>query len=276
MTTTAVSSGGMSATGPVREDNQDAFRLRTPDDSAVAETRGSLFAVADGMGGFAKGGVASTTAIESFFHTFYNHEPASPTQTLRSAMEQANLAVHQAAFRLNVGNMGTTLTGANVVGNHLYLVHIGDTRAYLIREGKATCLTNDHSLVGELVQMRVIKPDKVRTHHQRSVLTRHLGGNMFIKPELKHITIQPQDVILLCSDGLWAFVEDDEIARLTTQTHDTGELGQQLINLALERQTDDNISVIAIRIEQVAAHQSAAHLSPPAWRRVATFLGQLF
>ena len=94
---------------------------------------------------------------------------------MRRGVERANLAVHQASFRLNAGQMGTTLTVANIAGDRLYLAHVGDTRAYLVRDGKARCLTNDHTMVGELVRMRVITPDKVRTHQQRSVLNRSLG-----------------------------------------------------------------------------------------------------
>src|SRR5258707_12586622 len=164
--------------GPVRDENQDTTRLLTPADPLIGETHGSLLAIADGMGGYAKGGVASVTALETFFETFYQEQSgAARLQSLRRAVEQANLAVHQAAFRLNAGQMGTTLTVANIAGDRLYLAHVGATRAYLVRDGTARCLTNDHSVVGELVRMRVLSPDKVRTHQQRSVLNRSLGLN---------------------------------------------------------------------------------------------------
>ena len=276
MTPTAVMTQSLSHVGLVRDENQDTVRSFLPDDPLISETHGSLLAIADGMGGYAKGGLASATAIETFFAAFYQSEPNARLQTLRHAMEQANLAVHQAAFRVNAGQMGTTLTAANIAGDRLYLAHIGDTRAYLIRAGQAKCLTNDHSVVGELVRMRVISPDKVRTHQQRSILNKSLGLNLFVQPDISHVTLEAGDVIVLCSDGLWAFVEDDEFADLATHTSQADELSRRLIALALQRQTDDNASVIVARVEQVGAQMSAAQTAPSGWRRIASALQSLF
>ena len=276
MTPTAVMTQSLSHVGLVRDENQDTVRSFLPDDPLISETHGSLLAIADGMGGYAKGGLASATAIETFFAAFYQSEPNARLQTLRHAMEQANLAVHQAAFRVNAGQIGTTLTAANIAGDRLYLAHIGDTRAYLIRAGQAKCLTNDHSVVGELVRMRVISPDKVRTHQQRSILNKSLGLNLFVQPDISHVTLEAGDVIVLCSDGLWAFVEDDEFADLATHTSQADELSRRLIALALQRQTDDNASVIVARVEQVGAHMSAAQTAPSGWRRIASALQSLF
>ena len=276
MTPTAVMTQSLSHVGLVRDENQDTVRSFLPDDPLISETHGSLLAIADGMGGYAKGGLASATAIETFFAAFYQSEPNARLQTLRHAMEQANLAVHQAAFRVNAGQIGTTLTAANIAGDRLYLAHIGDTRAYLIRAGQAKCLTNDHSVVGELVRMRVISPDKVRTHQQRSILNKSLGLNLFVQPDISHVTLEAGDVIVLCSDGLWAFVEDDEFADLATHTSQADELSRRLIALALQRQTDDNASVIVARVEQVGAQMSAAQTAPSGWRRIASALQSLF
>ena len=276
MTPTAVMTQSLSHVGLVRDENQDTVRSFLPDDPLISETHGSLLAIADGMGGYAKGGLASATAIETFFAAFYQGEPNARLQTLRHAMEQANLAVHQAAFRVNAGQIGTTLTAANIAGDRLYLAHIGDTRAYLIRAGQAKCLTNDHSVVGELVRMRVISPDKVRTHQQRSILNKSLGLNLFVQPDISHVTLEAGDVIVLCSDGLWAFVEDDEFADLATHTSQADELSRRLVALALQRQTDDNASVIVARVEQVGAQMSAAQTAPSGWRRIASALQSLF
>ena len=263
--------------GSVRDENQDTTRLFTPADPLVAETHGSLLAIADGMGGYARGGVASVTAIETFFETFYQEPPgAARLQSLRRAVEQANLAVHQAAFRLNAGQMGTTLTVANIAGDRLYLAHVGDTRAYLVHDGTARCLTNDHSVVGELVRMRVLSPDKVRTHQQRSVLNRSLGLNLFVQPDVSHVNLQVGDVLILCSDGLWAFVQDDEFAALAGQLPEAEALGRRLIDLALERHTDDNASVMVARVEQVGTPAASDETRLSAWRRVAAALQSLF
>ncbi len=274
MTTPVVHSHSVSQTGPVREENQDSIRVHVPEDPAVAASHGSLFVIADGMGGYAHGAEASATALDTIFTAFYDQRHNSPQQSRRNAVNRANLAVNQAAFRLNAGQMGTTLTAANVVGNRLHLAHVGDTRAYLVRGGQATCLTNDHTVVGELVRMKVLSPDKVRTHHQRSVLNKCLGLNLFVNPDITHTVLQSDDVVVLCSDGVWAYVEDRDIARLAAQYAEGAELGQRLVDLAIQHQTDDNVSVIVFRVEQLPVTE-AIPLTAPRWQQVLSFLGQL-
>jgi serine/threonine protein phosphatase PrpC len=276
MTTTAVMAKSLSHVGLARDDNQDTTRALLPDDPLIGQTHGSLLAIADGMGGYAHGGLASATAIETFFSAFYQDQADARLPTLRRAMQQANLAVHQAAFRLNAGHMGTTLTVANIAGDRLYLAHVGDTRAYLVRGGKARCLTSDHSLVGELVRMRVISPDKVRTHQQRSVLNRSLGLSLFVQPDVSQVRLEAGDVVILCSDGLWAFVEDYEFAGLAAGTPDAGDLTHKLIGLALLRRTDDNASVVVARVERLGAQVPAAQEPVSGWRRVASVFDWLF
>jgi serine/threonine protein phosphatase PrpC len=280
MTTTAVLAKTLSHIGHARDENQDTTRAFVPYDPLIGESHGCLLAIADGMGGYAKGAVASATAIETFFDAFYGDQPGArrhrPQDGLRRAVEQANLAVHQAGFRLNAGQMGTTLTVANIAGDRLHLAHVGDTRAYLVRDGQARCLTNDHSVVGELVRMRVISPDKVRTHQQRSVLNRSLGLNLFVQPDISHVALQAGDVIILCSDGLWAYVEDDEFAGLATRAPDADELSRRLIDLALQRQTDDNASVVVGRVERLGAPAPALQESSSPWRRLASVFDWLF
>ena len=153
---------------------------------------------------------------------------------------------------------------------------MGYTRAYLVRDGQARCLTNDHSVVGELVRMKVITPDKVRTHAQRSVLNRSLGLNLFVQPDVNHVTLQAGDVIILCSDGLWAYVQDAEFAALASQAPSAEALSQQLVGLALERQTDDNASVVVARVEQVGTPAAADIKPASAWGRLAAALQSLF
>src|SRR5689334_8447936 len=130
---------GLSHTGNVREDNQDAIRMCKADDPLNAAS-GYLYAIADGMGGYSHGGVASAMALTVFFETFYTGKPGKIPQAMRSAIQSANLGVYQHAQK--IGRMGTTLTAINLAGNRLHIAHIGDSRAYLIRDGKASCLTN--------------------------------------------------------------------------------------------------------------------------------------
>jgi PPM family protein phosphatase len=107
-------------------------------------------------------------------------------------------------------------------------------------------------MVGDLVKMRVISPDKVRTHQQRSVLNKCLGIELFIQPDVTKIALKPNDIIILCSDGVWSVIEDHEFAELSAASSDVGNLARRTLDLALERDTDDNVSVVAIHAERLA------------------------
>ncbi len=239
---------GASHVGKVREDNQDALRLCEPDEP-LNEQCGYVYAIADGMGGYSHGGVASALALSTFYDSLYQSNGNQLAQRMKRAVQDANLSVYQQAQRMGVVRMGTTLTAVSVVANRMYVAHIGDSRAYLIRDGKATCITNDHTTVGDLVRMRVLSPDKVRTHAQRSTLNKCLGIALFVQPDIEQVPLMPDDVIILCTDGIWAVIQDDEFARLTYSTSSISDIPQQLIDLALERDSDDNVSAVVIHAE---------------------------
>jgi protein phosphatase len=238
-----------SETGPVREENQDSIRL--PEGYPVLE-RGSLYGLADGMGGYTHGKFASTLALDKLFQVFYGDE-ASPEKNLRRGVEAANLSILQATQRLNAGRMGTTLSAVHIDGNRLSLAHVGDSRIYLIRENVARCLTNDHSIAGDLVRAKVIPPQKVRAHAQRSILTKCAGLELFVRPDISQITLQDDDYLILCSDGLWGVIEDDEFAFAVREEHSADAISQRLVNRALEQGTDDNASVIVVAIKHVSS-----------------------
>jgi PPM family protein phosphatase len=255
--------GGLSVMGPVREDNQDAILYPN---GAAPGLAGMLHAVADGMGGYSHGGIASSTALKSLTACLQGSPSLPPHRALRKGMERANLDVYRIAQKMGAGRMGTTLTAACLVGEHLHLVHVGDSRLYLVRDGRSKCLTSDHTLVADMVRSRLISPDKVRTHAQRSILTRAVGLGLFIQPELVKIRLKADDRLILCSDGVWSVIQDDEFALLAGQARDTHTLSQALVDLALERQTDDNCSVVAVHIpgfHTETAAQKSAHR--PAW-----------
>lgn len=244
-----IDSSGISTIGLVRQDNQDAIHL--PSGHQPAE-RGLLYALADGMGGHAHGGVASALALEKVSEAL-TRDPATPSlKMLRRGVELANLAVFQRAHQLNAGRMGTTLTAACLDGNTLYLAHVGDSRAYLIRGRRAICLTNDHTTVGELVRLKVLKPEQVRTHAQRSILTKAIGVELFVQPDIAKYPLQEGDCLVLCSDGVWSVIQDDEFAELAATTKHARELNQKLIDLALERESDDNASAITVFVQSTS------------------------
>lgn len=244
VTLTEFESIGFSLQGPIREDNQDSILLPG---SSVPSPNGDLFAVADGMGGYADGALASNLAIKYLLKVVRDSNPTtSPASILKQAMDIANFEIYKASQEINGARMGTTLTAALVMGKKLYLLHVGDSRAYLIRNKKITCLTNDHTLVGDMVRSHLLSPEHVRTHEKRSLLTRAVGLGLFIQPEISQSELQIGDRIILCSDGVWSVIEDQEFINLADQPVNIH--AQNITNLALERETDDNCSVIAIQI----------------------------
>ncbi len=241
-------SSGLSAVGQVREDNQDSIHL--PDNNHPSE-QGSLFAIADGMGGYAHGGVASSLALESFAATFSAQNGSPIPKAMQRGVEAANLKVYQKAQQLDAGRMGTTLTVAHVFGEMLCLAHVGDSRAYLIRDGRATCLTTDHTTVADMVRSKLISADKLRTHAQRSILTKSIGTTLFVQPDIVQQKLKEGDRLILCSDGLWSVIEDDEFAQIASGSDSVHQISQSLIDLALQHGTDDNVSVVVFHLHKL-------------------------
>ena len=252
-----IEGGGLSVVGPVREDNQDSIHLPNGDQDVVP---GLLFAVADGMGGYAHGGVASMLALESFSNTLAAQRGAPIPKALQRGVENANLQVYQKAQKLQAGRMGTTLTAAYVFGELLYLAHVGDSRAYLIRDGRSTCLTADHTVVGDMVRSKLISHDKIRTHAQRSYLTKSLGTALFVQPDIIQQKLLEGDHLVLCSDGVWSVIEDDEFARIASEPSSVDLISRNLIDLALHHETDDNASVVVFHLRKLAP-ASTVHVS---------------
>ena len=166
------------------------------------------------MGGYSHGGLASQLALELLLKTILEEHRLPIMKALRRGVEASNLGVFQAAQRLGSGPIGTTLTSGVIQDDQLYLAHVGDSRAYLIRDGQSTCLTNDHTTVGDLVRMKVLSPTQVRTHARRSILTKSVGLSLFVQPDLTQFGLVEGDRLILCSDGVWSVIQDEEFARL--------------------------------------------------------------
>lgn len=243
-----IESSGLSVTGPVREDNQDSIHLSDEEHPAGY---GLLYAIADGMGGYAHGGVASLLALESFFNVVASQNGSPIHRTLERGVEAANLQVYQKARQLDAGRMGTTLIGAYVFGDMLYLAHVGDSRAYLIRDGRSICLTSDHTTVGDMVRAKLIPSEKIRSHAQRSVLTKSIGTSLFVQPDIIQKKLREGDRLILCSDGVWSVIEDEDFAQVTNEASSVAEISQNLIDLALDHNTDDNASVVVFHLRKL-------------------------
>jgi protein phosphatase len=236
---------GICDTGTARRDNQDAYRLQT---EKIGAGREVLAAVADGMGGLAQGRFASQLALQIFTESFQRNLAMVASKAFRIAMEEANQAIGQAGQKLRFARMGTTLTAVCLEGRWITLAHIGDSRAYLIRDGAVKTLTTDHSLAGDMVKMRLISADSVRTHDQRSVLTKALGMNLLVQPEIRQVDVRRGDVLLLCSDGVWSALADEELPALLGEGGTLTEFARRVVERAMERGSDDNVCAVALRV----------------------------
>jgi serine/threonine protein phosphatase PrpC len=257
--------GHLSHRGRVRNLNEDYVAYRVPEDAALLAQRGALFVVADGMGGHAAGEVASKTAVETAIRTYYEDAVPDVEESLRAAVQAANAAVYERAQQQRTeSRMGTTFVGAVVRGNTLHIANVGDSRAYLIRDGEVEQITEDHSWVQEQVRAGVLSEEERRKHPRRSVITRALGIQPHVEVDIFRRTMEPGDVLVLCSDGLWEQVEDGEIGQ-TVRSHPPEEAAQRLIELANGRGGPDNISLIVLR--RPAPERASAEI--PATARVA-------
>ena len=213
----------------------------------------TVFAVADGMGGHAAGEVASEAALEpirALDGAAYDDAKAA-TDALRAAVESANrTVVSQAKADPNLAGMGTTLTAVLLRGNRLHLAHVGDSRAYLLRDAEdINQLTTDHTLVEQLVQDGRLSRDEVSSHPQRSVITRAIGVDVDVDVDTLEQVLQPGDQVLLCSDGLSGPVSDAEIADLLLTEPDGQRAVDTLIQAANNAGGPDNITVVLLRVE---------------------------
>ncbi|MBV9893370.1 MAG: serine/threonine-protein phosphatase [Chloroflexi bacterium] len=245
---------GLTDAGPHRETNEDSIGCFAPPDALALQRKGYLYVVADGLGGHAAGEVASSTAVARFGEEYYsrsNHTRIEPA--LRQAVQAANLRIHELTHRNpEYRSMETTLSAIALAGAQAYVAHIGDTRVYHWRDGRLNQLTSDHSEAAELVRMRILKPEKVKDHPGRSSLTRTLGSRLIPRPDYVRHPIQADDQFLLCSDGLWSEIEDEELCEVLSGNAPEA-AARTLIDMALERDCQDNVSAQVIRVVSVDA-----------------------
>lgn len=214
--------------------------------------RGHLFAVADGMGGYAGGEVASELAITTLFERYYNGSSTGDLGTdLSEAIRAANLKVHTEASGSGRPQMGTTLTTVLVKGNKAIFGNVGDSRTYLIRQGIPERVTHDHSLVQDQIDAGVLTPEQAERSAIKNFITRAIGHRDEVDSDLFERDIQKEDVLLLCSDGLHGLVKEIEMGTIVATAASMQEAAQTLVDLANERGGHDNISVMLIRVEDV-------------------------
>lgn len=240
--------------GCVRTHNEDQGRSVHPGNPDTLRAKGLLVLVADGMGGHAAGEVASATAADVIAQVYYA-SPDTPPNALHEAFVEANRVIYTGAqAQEGREGMGTTCTALVVRGNEAWAAHVGDSRLYRSRADHIERLTEDHSVVSEMVRDGLITEEEARTHDQRNVITRALGIRADVEPTVREtpLPLQDGDVFLLSSDGLYDLVGEDEIGALLQQD-DIHAAASGLVTLANERGGHDNITVGLVRVRALDA-----------------------
>jgi PPM family protein phosphatase len=261
---------GSTDVGRTRDHNEDAFVVAgLPSATPLAFSkelaytpgeRGAVLMVADGMGGAAAGEIASSMAVDVVLkelrareNTEALAEPAAFAHALVAATTVANERIHRYALdHLEYRGMGTTATVAGVLGDTLYIAQVGDSRAYLVRNGKASQITKDQSLMQRLIEAGEITAEEAEVSERRNIILQALGPEAAIKVDITRQQIRKDDTLVLCSDGLSGLVRDFEIAEAVAKESDLRSLCARLITMANSKGGPDNITVVAARFEGAA------------------------
>jgi PPM family protein phosphatase len=228
-------------TGRQRRDNEDNAYVRAP-----------LFVVADGMGGAQAGEVASKLAVEEFHRDL--PQDGTPEERLATRVQSANRRIYEVSHTEHEhAGMGTTLTAVYLDDVDLAVAHVGDSRAYIFRDGALTRLTQDHSLVEELVRRGKLTEEQAAEHPQRSIITRALGIELDVEVDTWTYPARAGDVVLMCSDGLTSMIGEDQITEILGTETNLDRAGERLIAEANEAGGRDNITVVLFRLEDVGS-----------------------
>lgn len=238
---------GITDRGVVRQQNQDAYHITQPEPDAA------LGIICDGMGGAKSGNIASQLAIEAFLESANQQSlekwRAEPEALLNFAAEQANHAVsYRSSIDPECRGMGTTMVAALALGNMAYLLNIGDSRAYLVRQDGISRVTKDHSVVEDLVARGKITPEEARQHPQKNLITRAIGTEKDLRADLFRQPLGEGDALLLCSDGLSNLVTDQELLYEVVHGGESSQCCQRLLDIALSRGAPDNVTIVLLEM----------------------------
>jgi len=252
--------------GTNRKNNEDCC-------SQFVEAHDSVvFAVADGVGGYEGGEIASATGVETLLQTYRDNPKAwGASRRLHRAIQNANIEIYNRALVVpELRRMATTMTAVSVERGVLAAAHVGDCRLYLARDGNITQMTKDHTVVGEKVRMGLLAPERARTHPDRSKLTRSLGQELIASVDLISMPLRFKDVLVLCSDGLHNVILEPEILKIAGNSTPS-DACRTLIDTANERGTPDNLTVAVFKMLAPYEAQDEA----PGWRdRLRNLLGR--
>ncbi len=250
--------------GRVRSHNEDSYLVN--DDLG-------LYLVADGMGGHAGGALASRTCVEVVDdvvgQSFSRLDTMSDDNASAAVNELLGVAASEASARIfdramaepELHGMGTTLCGVMVHRDRAHVVHVGDSRCYLFRQGSARQLTSDHSWLNEQVQAGLLTPEEAEQSDLKHIITRSVGFEREVHADLLSVAVSPGDAFLLCSDGMCNYLELDELERLA-KAHYYGDLARVCTELALERGGEDNVTVVVVLVANDADKRKASPAAP--------------
>ena len=258
--------GAKTDLGRVRENNEDKFDFHEPEDPAVLATKGSFYGVADGMGGHNAGQIACELALKTIVQSYYAGASGDIEAGLRRAIDEANALIFDTAQMIpDRHGMGTTLTAAVVRDDEVTIVQIGDSRAYLVRGGKITQITEDHSWVAEQVRLGAMSLEEAQSSPFRNIITRSIGTAATIEADVVTHPLQVGDILVLCSDGLSGHLDAGEIQSLVEE-YSPSVAALRLIEQANERGGRDNITtmVLSVRALTPYAAEDTAPVERPA------------
>ena len=266
----AVDVASRSETGPVRPQNEDSLgwgRIAAPSgEAADVAGDGLVFAVADGLGAYGGGDVASRMAVGILLDHARDLKAGAELRAprlIRTAFEAANRGIFDAALAgEGTAKMQTTMSALVLSPGQAHLGHVGDSRAYRLRAGSIEILTTDHTQVMEMLRMRIISPEQAAEHPARHALTRSLGNDLLMRTDVRKELLEKGDAFLLCSDGMWGKLELAEI-RDALDSQNLQSACDGLTDLAVERGGEDNITGMLVRVLEAGA----AAPKPAGWRR---------
>ncbi len=236
--------------GRQRENNEDSFLYWESDVESEFRLKGRLAVIADGMGGYEGGQEASRLAVDTVRHVYEDKFHDSPQATLVDGLNSAHQIIQRYGEQHpEFQGMGTTCTALSVVDHQLNFAHIGDSRLYLVRSESVSRLTRDHSYVGRLVESGIVREEDAESHPQRHILTAALGSGRELTPDIPEqpVELRSGDTLLLCTDGLWSLVNEQDLGRII-RGNTPAQACRQLINIALERGGPDNITALILRL----------------------------
>jgi protein phosphatase len=260
--------GQSSDPGKVRTNNEDSMGSFIPASRHQARSHGYLFAVADGVGGMDLGEVASSTAISVLKDEFAKAQSGAMLISLLPRLIQyANAAVHDQTLapEFRGKKMATTVVACALRHDQAIVSHVGDSRCYLVRNGLAKQITQDHTWVNEQRKLGLLSAGDAAVSESRHVLTRSLGPEMFVSPDTTALTLQPGDILVLCTDGLHDEMSDAMIAEIVSQRKDIEDVARELVARGVELDGNDNTTAQVIRVrsvEQVGMYRGRPYRLP--------------